>query len=413
MNSWYKSVGIFMIAAMLTLAIAGQVAFAQGNGPNPGDRPGRPGQQQGHDGQRPDDPLRGIIDHAAIKSVIADTLGLTVADLDAAREAGTTLEALAEQQGVAIEDVQTAAKAAALSQIEEAVVNQELTQEQADTLIERINNSDFPLGGRGHGPHDGGPGGRPDNGLRGIIDHEAIKSVIADALGLTVADLDAAHEAGTTLETLAEQQGVALEDVKTAVKAAALAQIEEAVANEEITQAQADTLIERINNSDFPLGGRGHGPHDGGPGGRPDDGLRGIIDHEAIKSVIADVLGLTVADLDAAHEAGTTLEALAEQQGIALEDVQAAAKTAALAQIEEAVANQEITQEQADVLIERINNSDFPLHGPRPHGNHDISSDNSDPAETNDSTVTADAENAATQRDSTTAVTVFLPIVTR
>ena len=152
MSKWYKRFGVVAMVGVLMLALASHVTFAQDGERDergPGDRPG----QQIGDGQRgPGNPLRGIIDRDVIKEVIAETLGLTVEDLDAAKEAGTTLDELAETQGVAIEDVQAAAKASAVAQVNQAVTDGEITQEEADRLIERINNSDFPLRGRGN--HD-------------------------------------------------------------------------------------------------------------------------------------------------------------------------------------------------------------------------------------------------------------------
>ncbi|MEZ4865755.1 MAG: hypothetical protein R3C14_30865 [Caldilineaceae bacterium] len=245
-------IGMLAIVGILLIVVAAPVAWAQG-GPPAGDRPGHPAEQPG----RPGDPLHDVVNPEVIKGVIADTLGLTVGELDAAHEAGTTLEELAATQGVTIEEVQAAAKASAIAQVNQAVTDGKITQEQADQIIEHINNSDFPLGGPEHPGHPGGPA----EGLRGIVDPDVIKGVIADTLGLTVEELDAAHDAGTTLEELAATQGVTIEEVQAAAKASAIAQVNQAVTDGKLTQEQADQIIEHINNSDFPLHGPGPRPH--------------------------------------------------------------------------------------------------------------------------------------------------------
>ena len=63
--------------------------------------------------------------------------------------------------------------------------------------------------------HIGRPGPRPDDGLRNIIDPAVIKSAVADALGITVTELEASQEAHVTLDELAQTQGVAVVGYRT------------------------------------------------------------------------------------------------------------------------------------------------------------------------------------------------------
>lgn len=394
MKLWSKMLGMLVMAGLLTMTTTVSAAWAQG-GPG-GERPRPPMEQSA----RPDHALRAIVDPAAIKQAIAEALGLTVAELDAAHEAGTPLAELAATQGVTLEAVQAAAKAAAIAQVNQALADGKITQDVADRLIAQINNHDFPLAGPG-ADHP-----RPDDGLRAILDHAVIKAVVAETLGLTVAELNAAHAAGTTLEEVAAAQGVTLEAVQAAAQAVAVAQINQAVTDGKITQAVADMLIERITNSDFPLGGPGAGHP------QPDHGLRALLDQEAIKATIATALGLTVADLDAAREAGTTLEELAASQGVAFETVQAAAKAAAIAQVNQAVTDGKITQAEADRLIDQINNSDFPLpHRPGTHPHEQPGTDNVD--ETTPSTDETGQGTASAQEVASAIISIFLPVVNR
>jgi len=98
---------------------------------------------------------RGGIHIVDKQAVLAEALGLTVEDLQAARAEGKSIQQLAEEQGVSPEDLQAALKAAHLAAIDQAVVDGTLTQEQADQLKERIENAPAPGFG---GPHFDGPG---------------------------------------------------------------------------------------------------------------------------------------------------------------------------------------------------------------------------------------------------------------
>lgn len=186
-----------------------------------------------------------------------------------------------------------------------------------------------------HGPRDGGF-------LQDIVDQDAIQQVVADTLGISLEELTAAKEEGTRLPDLAEELGVDMADVEAAVRAEFEAQVNAAVDAGSITQEQADEIL---SHEGVPFGHRGgHGKQGGGI-------LQDIIDQDAIKSVVADTLGLSVDELDAAKEAGTTLEELAEAQGVDMADVEAAARAEFEAQVNAAVDAGSITQEQADEIL--------------------------------------------------------------
>ena len=88
----------------------------------------------------------------------------------------------------------------------------------------------------------------------------------------------------------------------------------------------------------------------GGKGGR--GGIFGRIG-----GGVAELLGL---EQDALHEQlkdGATLEELAADQGLTLEELQAQSQAEKIAAVEEKLAAGDITQEQADALLERIENA--------------------------------------------------------
>ncbi len=79
---------------------------------------------------------RQVIDRDALKQVAADTLGVTVAELEAAKEDGTMSE-LVDASGVSKEELKAAVTEARDGMIDEAVANGELTEEQGEQLKAR------------------------------------------------------------------------------------------------------------------------------------------------------------------------------------------------------------------------------------------------------------------------------------
>jgi hypothetical protein len=142
-----------LLTALIVLAVAGATsAYAQSStllSPLHGRGPG--------DG-------RGALGGAGLEAA-AEVLGMTTDELTAALQAGKTLEQLAEEAGVDLQNVQDAMQAAReveLSQrIEQAVTDGTISQEKADWLLEGLDKGflDGPGFGFGFGPR--GPG-QPD-----------------------------------------------------------------------------------------------------------------------------------------------------------------------------------------------------------------------------------------------------------
>jgi hypothetical protein len=100
---------------------------------------------------------------------MAEALGLTPEEFFSELHAGKTLEEIAEEQGVELEAVQDAINAdrveAMREAIEQAVEDERITQEQADWLLEGLEQGFFPMGrGFGFGYGMGGGFGR---GMKG------------------------------------------------------------------------------------------------------------------------------------------------------------------------------------------------------------------------------------------------------
>ncbi len=177
-----------------------------------------------------------------------------------------------------------------------------------------------------------GPGPRGFRGHHGgralgnaIVDPDEMKATIAEALGISVEDLETAHEEGQTLRDLAEEQEVDLDDVHAAVLDLLTESVEQAVDNELITQEEGDWILARA-------------------------ALKRYIDR---RELMAGALGITVDELEAARQDGVTIAELAEAEGLDLDEVQANLEAGYEEAIGQAVADGVISQAQADEFMSR------------------------------------------------------------
>ena len=194
--------------------------------------------------------LADYLNRDLIHATVAEALGLTVDELDAYKADRVPLVEIAAQQGVDMESIEAAVRSVVETAVAEALADEAITQEQADNILA----NDLL---RDHGPR--GPRGGGER--LGIFDQEAMQATLANALGITVEELEAYHEQGLRLPEIAETLGVELDAVQSSMEAAREAAIEQALQDGTITQAQADRM----------LSGEGCGPgHQGGPrGGGP------------------------------------------------------------------------------------------------------------------------------------------------
>jgi len=130
-----------------------------------------------------------------------------------------------------------------------------------------------PYGWHGGGPGFGFWGGGPGFGFWGG-GSSVVFDAAAEALGLTPEQLFSELRAGNSLADIAEAQGVDLQAVYDAMDAArveAMRQvIEQAVEDGRVTQAQADWILQGLEQGFMPMGrGFGHGFGFGGEGGCP------------------------------------------------------------------------------------------------------------------------------------------------
>jgi len=193
MRKLWKFVGIASLVAILGVVTIGAVAYAQDE-----DESGWPfdfGQ--------------------SFKEALAGILGITVDEYDAAVE---------QAQGQVVD---------------EALAEGWLTEEQAELLEWRLQQSS-EFGHRGMMPR--GFGGL-DRGMMGGGD--SLISIAADELGLSLTELLTELQDGKSVADIAAEKGVEVQDIVDAYLAAVKESLDEAVADGRITQKQADWQLEQ------------------------------------------------------------------------------------------------------------------------------------------------------------------------
>lgn len=175
----------------------------------------------------------------------------------------------AQRLNVSPDKLRSALQGAFSDQLDQAVKDGKLTQQQADAIKQHMQQ-------RGDIPPLGGPGPRffmhvegPGIGLRAGL------KAAADYLGLTPAKLLQQLQSGKSLADVAKAQGKDVKGLENAIVAAVKARLDQAVKNGRISAAQRDQLLQGLQQHIADLvnakgpgilcgpGGRG------GPGGPP------------------------------------------------------------------------------------------------------------------------------------------------
>lgn len=156
MKKWF-AFGIVGLLALGALAMVFTTsAFAQEDTTDP-TLPGQFGRRHG--------PGRGMGDSVSLEAA-AEALGMTTDELSTQLWGGKSLADLAEEKGVALEDVQAAVEAAQeqafRDEIAQAVEEGTITQEHADWLLEGLEKGFIGGPGRGLGFHGHGFGLHPE-----------------------------------------------------------------------------------------------------------------------------------------------------------------------------------------------------------------------------------------------------------
>jgi polyhydroxyalkanoate synthesis regulator phasin len=177
---------------------------------------------------------------------------------------GAFFDSLAEHLGISTEELEDAAKAAATDQVDAALEEGRITQEEAERLRERIQQGDAPfLFGL---PLFGGPHHHHGGAVRAMKFEAA-----AEYLGLTNAELGERLEDGQSLAEIARAEDKSVDGLKQALLDDATTRLDQAVEDGELTRERANEMLERLRERIDDFVERGfEGPRPGHFGPRPD-----------------------------------------------------------------------------------------------------------------------------------------------
>ena len=179
--------------------------------------------------------------------------------------------------------------------------------------------------------------------------------VIAGA-GAVLAQTPGTPTAGTTfLDRVAQKLGIDTPKLQQAIKDAGTDDLNQKVANGDLTQKQADRLQQglndRVDNGNFGFG-RGPGMR-GGKGFAFGFGFGGILGEESQK--LADFLGITTDQLKTELSAdGATLAKVAEAHNKTRDQLKTFITGEAKTQLDQAVKDQKLTQKQEDNILSTL-----------------------------------------------------------
>jgi uncharacterized protein YidB (DUF937 family) len=159
-----------------------------------------------------------------ILNVMAKSLGMEAADLQTELQNGKTVAELAKEKGVSTDTIVNDVVAAYKTSLDLAVTNGDLTQTQADAILEAV---------RAFAP----------TVLERSFASNHPMAAIAKTLGMTQTELMTAMRDGKTIAELAQEKGVSTEAIVNAIVAAQKEMLDQAVAEGHLTQAQADALL--------------------------------------------------------------------------------------------------------------------------------------------------------------------------
>lgn len=217
----------------------------------------------------------------------------------------------------------------------------------------------FPFEHAGSFTHGGRFAARSQDKMDGGFLAAYMHDALADALGITPEELTALHESGNTIQTLLQDRGLTFEAFRAEmddIRAAALAAAE---ADGVVPQEQARMMVDRAD--------RHGGFYRQGGAGRSSRSMPGPLDQEVMApymhTALAGILGVSVAELDALHDSDDTIHTLLDASGQTFEEFGTLMSDARASAIAAALADGVISQEQADLMLDRSVN--FAGVGPR------------------------------------------------
>ena len=264
------------------------------------------------------------------------------------------LAGVAKRLGISEDKLQDAIRDESIARIDEAVQSGDLTEEQGERLKERVRSGEGlgPLG-RGFGlGRDFGLGPIPDFGFGFPRVFKGVGNQLdaaAEYLGLTQAELRDELSDGDSLADIAEEKGKSVDGLKTAMRNALKADLDEAVDDGVVTREQADNLYEKLSAAIDDIVERGLGvPKVFGPG------FGFAFEGGDLLEAAADYLGVTEAQLRDEVADGDSLADVAREKNKSVDGLKTALRNAVKADLDEAVEDGDLSRERADDLQEAL-----------------------------------------------------------
>ena len=169
---------------------------------------------------------------------------------------------------------------------------------------------------------------------------------------------DRAAEQKAFLDDVAKRLNVTRDQLDAALKGAAEARIDAAVAAGRLTKEQGEAAKQRLNSAQgLPLPGLakpGGGPGRGGPGfGHGGHGFGLGLSLQSAEGA-ASYLGITTAELRTQLRDGKSLADVAKAENKSLDGLKAAIKAAATERLDQAVKDGKLTKAQRDELASKL-----------------------------------------------------------
>ncbi len=278
----------------------------------------------------------------------AAKLGMTLDQLKQALGSGQTLAQIAASKGITEQALKDAVINAVKPTLDQAVKDGKIGQAEEDSFIQAIRNTDLgkALGG-------GNSGGDAMRQVSGRAMSSALQAA-ASKLGMTVdqmwSDLDSSI--GRTMGDLAVEKNVSVSDIKTAVINAVKPDLDQAVTAGTFTQANANSIIQGIQNDDFSK------PFDQFGFDAGNSGLMRQVLGQVFKAAAAK-LGITEAQLNDQLKQGQSLADMAQSKNISVADLKTAIVNGVKAALDQAVAAGKVTQDFSNATMTGIQNADL------------------------------------------------------
>ncbi len=177
----------------------------------------------------------------------------------------------------------------------------------------------------------------------------AVMTAVQDMTDLTRADVIAGVADGSTLAELLQAQGVDPQTVSDAAKAALTAEVEQALADGNITQEAADTALANLDDA-LDRAFNTALPAQGTLRNEIRDRLQNQIDNSLI-GVLADMAGVEPSEIMRDALTPPSLRDIAENYGLDADAIIAQAETSITDEVNQMVADGKLTQESADTLL--------------------------------------------------------------